>query len=215
MYHEFGHALHGMLSQCRYEKLSGTAVTRDFVELPSQIMENWALEPQVLAMYARHWRTGEPFPAELVERLQRSRHFNQGFETVEYLAASFLDMDWHTISDPGVFADLDVDGFEAASLGNLGLIDQVATRYRSPYFRHIFGGGYSAGYYAYVWAEVLDADAYAAFTATGDIFDPATALSFRENILERGGSDEPMDLYRKVRGRDPGIEPLLVRRGLD
>jgi peptidyl-dipeptidase Dcp len=215
MYHEFGHALHGMLSQCRYEKLSGTSVTRDFVELPSQIMENWALEPQVLAMYARHWRTGESIPAELVERLQRSRHFNQGFETVEYLAASFLDMDWHTISDPGVFADLDVDGFEAASLGNLGLIDQVATRYRSPYFRHIFGGGYSAGYYAYVWAEVLDADAYAAFTATGDIFDAATALSFRRNILERGGSDEPMDLYRKFRGRDPGIEPLLVRRGLD
>jgi peptidyl-dipeptidase Dcp len=215
MFHEFGHALHGMLSQCRYEKLSGTSVARDFVELPSQIMENWALEPQVLALYARHWQTGAPIPAELVERLQRARHFNQGFETVEYLAASFLDMDWHTIKDPGVFANLDVDGFEAASLGNLGLLEQVATRYRSPYFRHIFGGGYSAGYYAYVWAEVLDADAFAAFTATGDIFDPATALSFRQNILERGGSDEPMDLYRKFRGRDPGIEPLLARRGLD
>jgi peptidyl-dipeptidase Dcp len=214
MFHEFGHALHGMLSQCRYEKLSGTAVARDFVELPSQVMENWALEPEVLALYARHWQTDRPMPAALVERLRGARHFNQGFETVEYLAASFLDMDWHTIADPDTIAGVDPDTFEAASLGRLGLIDAIATRYRSPYFRHVFGGGYSAGYYSYVWAEVLDADAFAAFTEAGNVFDPATALAFRRNILERGGSDDPMDLYRRFRGRDPGIEPLLVRRGL-
>lgn len=156
LFHEFGHALHGMLSQCRYEKLSGTAVARDFVELPSQILENWALGPTVMAMYARHWQTGLAIPAELVERVQSARHFNQGFETVDKLAASYLDMDWHTIDDPGVFATLDVDAFESASLGRIGLIDAVAPRYRSPYFRHIFGGGYAAGYYAYVWAEVLE-----------------------------------------------------------
>lgn len=214
LYHEFGHALHGMLSQCRYEKLSGTAVARDFVELPSQILENWALEPAVLARHAKHWRTGEPMPAELVERLQRARHFNQGFETVEYLAASYLDMDWHTLADPQAVAAADPDAFEAASLGRIGLIDAIATRYRSPYFRHVFGGGYAAGYYAYVWAEVLDADAFAAFRETGDVFDAATAASFRRHVLERGGSALPMDLYRAFRGRDPEIGPLLERRGL-
>jgi len=214
LYHEFGHALHGMLSQCRYEKLSGTAVARDFVELPSQILENWALEPAVLARHTKHWRTGEPMPAELVERLQRARHFNQGFETVEYLAASYLDMDWHTLADPQAVAAADPDAFEAASLGRIGLIDAIATRYRSPYFRHVFGGGYAAGYYAYVWAEVLDADAFAAFRETGDVFDAATAASFRRHVLERGGSALPMDLYRAFRGRDPEIGPLLERRGL-
>lgn len=219
MYHEFGHALHGMLSQCRYESLSGTAVARDFVELPSQVLENWALEPEVLALYAKHWQTGEPIPAELVAKLQKAKHFNQGFETVEYLAASILDMDWHTISDPAVFASPNaeqlVDRFEAASLERIGLIGAIAPRYRSPYFRHVFGGGYSAGYYSYVWAEVLDADAFAAFEATGNIFDPATAKSFRQNILERGGTEDPMVLYQRFRGQAPGIKPLLARRGLD
>lgn len=214
MFHEFGHALHGMLSQCRYEKLSGTAVARDFVELPSQVLENWALEPEVVSSWARHWQTGRPIPGALVERLQKARHFNQGFETVEYLAASFLDMDWHTLADPAGFAALDVEAFEAASLARIGLPATIAVRYRSPYFRHVFAGGYAAGYYSYVWAEVLDADAFAAFTATGDVFDRATATAFRRHILERGGSDEPMDLYRAFRGRDPGIEPLLARRGL-
>jgi peptidyl-dipeptidase Dcp len=219
MYHEFGHALHGMLSQCRYESLSGTAVARDFVELPSQVLENWALEPQVLALYANHWQTGAPIPAELVAKLQKAKHFNQGFETVEYLAASILDMDWHTISDPAVFASQNaeqlVDRFEAESLSRIGLIGAIAPRYRSPYFRHVFGGGYSAGYYSYVWAEVLDADAFAAFEATGDIFDAATAKSFRQNILERGGTEDPMVLYQRFRGQAPGIKPLLMRRGLD
>ena len=215
MYHEFGHALHGMLSQCRYEKLSGTAVARDFVELPSQVLENWALEPVVLAQHARHWQTGRPMPPELVDRLQRARHFNQGFETVEYLAASYLDMDWHTIGDPAVAANADPDAFEAASLGRIGLIDAIAVRYRSPYFRHVFGGGYAAGYYAYVWAEVLDADAFAAFREAGDVFDAATAAAFRRHILERGGSAPPMELYRAFRGREPGIEALMARRGLD
>ncbi len=215
MYHEFGHALHGMLSQCRYEGLSGTAVARDFVELPSQVLENWALEPQVLDLYARHWQTGEPIPADLVAKLQKAKHFNQGFETVEYLAASYLDMDWHTIGDPATFAALDVDRFEKGSLERIGLIDAIAPRYRSPYFRHVFAGGYSAGYYAYVWAEVLDADAFAAFEATGDIFDQATAKSFRQNILERGGTEDPMVLYQRFRGQAPGIKPLLTRRGLD
>ncbi|MBM4131826.1 M3 family metallopeptidase, partial [bacterium] len=215
LYHEFGHALHGMLSECRYEKLSGTAVARDFVELPSQLLENWALEPAVLARHARHWRTGEPMPAGLIERLQRARHFNQGFETVEYLAASYLDLDWHTLADPQAVAAADPDAFEAASLGRIGLLDAIATRYRSPFFRHVFGGGYAAGYYAYIWAEVLDADAYAAFRDSGDIFDAATAASFRRHVLERGGAAPPMDLYRAFRGRDPEIGPLLERRGLD
>ncbi|MBK8165686.1 MAG: M3 family metallopeptidase [bacterium] len=214
MYHEFGHALHGMLSRCRYEKLSGTSVARDFVELPSQVLENWAVEPAVLSRHARHWQTQQPIPADLVERLQRARHFNQGFETVEYLAASYLDMDWHSLDDPAKVAATDPDAFETAALERIGLIDAIAVRYRSPYFRHVFGGGYAAGYYSYVWAEVLDADAFAAFGEAGDIFDQGIAASFRGHVLERGGSAPPMDLYRAFRGRDPEIGPLLERRGL-
>ena len=211
MFHEFGHALHGMLSDCRYRTLSGTSVARDFVELPSQIMENWALQPEVLNQYARHHASGESIPTELVDRLQRSSHFNQGFETTEYLAACFLDMDWHSLTDTETRATV---SFEQESLDRIGLIDQIVVRYRSPYFRHIFGGGYAAGYYSYVWAEVLDADAFEAFQETGDIFDPATARSFRENILAAGGGEEPMVLYERFRGKRPGIEPLLRRRGL-
>lgn len=212
MFHEFGHGLHGMLSDCRYRTLSGTAVARDFVELPSQIMENWALEPEVLDLYARHYLTGGRIPAELVEKLQASTHFNQGFETTEYLAASYLDLDWHTLSDTEV---RDPASFEKGSLERIGLIDQILVRYRSPYFRHVFAGGYSAGYYSYIWAEVLDADAYAAFKETGNIFDPETARSFREHILSAGGAEEPMVLYRRFRGSEPGIGPLLKRKGLD
>ncbi len=211
MFHEFGHALHGMLSDCRYQSLSGTSVARDFVELPSQVMENWALEPEVLDLYARHYKTGARIPQELVARIKASGHFNQGFETAEYVAASYLDMDWHTLTDttPRVPAD-----FEKTSLERIGLIPQIIVRYRSPYFQHIFSGGYSAGYYSYLWAEVLDADAFAAFKETGDIFDPATAQAFRENILERGGGEDPMVLYKRFRGREPSITPLLERRGL-
>jgi peptidyl-dipeptidase Dcp len=211
MFHEFGHALHGMLSDCRYRTLSGTSVARDFVELPSQVMENWALQPEVLNRYARHHASGESIPPELVDRLQRSSHFNQGFETTEYLAACFLDMDWHSLTDTEPRA---AASFEQESLDRIGLIDPIVVRYRSPYFRHIFGGGYAAGYYSYVWAEVLDADAFEAFQETGDIFDPATARSFRENILAAGGGEEPMVLYERFRGKRPGIEPLLRRRGL-
>ncbi len=212
MFHEFGHALHGMLSDCRYEYLSGTSVARDFVELPSQMMENWAFEPEVLATYAKHYRSAEPIPAELIAKLENSKHFNQGFATTEYLAASFLDMDWHSLE---TVEEQDPDTFEAASMDKIGLIDEIVPRYRSPYFRHIFAGGYSAGYYSYVWAEVLDADGFEAFKESGNLFDPATARSYRDNILARGGSDEPMKLYRQFRGQDPGIAPLLARKGLD
>ena len=212
MFHEFGHGLHGMLAQSTYRSLSGTSVARDFVELPSQIMENWAFEPEVLDMYARHYQTGERIPAELVAKIQNAKHFNQGFATTEYLAACFLDMDWHTLTDT---EGVESNRFEKQSLDRIGLLDEIVVRYRSPYFRHIFAGGYSAGYYAYVWAEVLDADAFEAFKETGDLFDQETARSFRANILERGGTAEPMDLYRKFRGTEPGIDALLVRKGLD
>ncbi len=211
LFHEFGHALHGLLSDCHYEKLAGTSVPRDFVELPSQIMENWASEPAVLKMYAHHYQTNLPIPDELIARIKKSATFNQGFETVEYLAAAFLDMDWHTLTQP---TPLDVISFENQSLSRIGLIPEIVVRYRSPYFRHIFSGGYSAGYYSYIWAEVLDADAFQAFKET-DIFHPALAQSFRENILARGGTEDPMVLYLRFRGREPKIEPLLERRGLN
>jgi len=211
MFHEFGHALHGMRSDCRYRTLSGTSVARDFVELPSQIMENWALEPEVLDLYARHYETGAPIPAELVEKLKASGHFNQGFETAEFVAAAYLDMDWHTLTDTD---PREPAAFEQAAMERIGLIPEIVVRYRSPYFRHVFAGGYSSGYYAYLWAEVLDADAFAAFKEAGDLFDPATARSFRENILERGGSEDPMALYERFRGKEPSIAPLLERRGL-
>jgi len=212
LFHEFGHALHGLLSNCTYESLAGTNVARDFVELPSQIMENWASEPEVLKMYARHYETGEPMPDELIEKIIKTRHFNQGFATVEYLAASFLDMDWHTLTEAK--SKSDVLQFEDKSLGKIGLIPEIISRYRSTYFRHIFAGGYSSGYYSYIWAQVLDADAFQAFKETGDLFDPKTAKAFRENILSRGDTEDPMTLYKRFRGKEPSIEPVLERRGL-
>jgi peptidyl-dipeptidase Dcp len=213
LFHEFGHGLHGMLSQCTYESLAGTNVCRDFVELQSQIMENWASDPTVLKMYARHYQTGEPMPDELIEKIRKARHFNQGFATTEYLAASYLDMDWHTLSQTE--PKTDVLAYEDDCLGKIGLIPEIISRYRSPYFRHVFAGGYSSGYYSYVWAEVLDADAFQAFKETGDVFDQKTAASFRKNILERGNTEDPMKLYVQFRGREPSIEPLLERRGLN
>jgi peptidyl-dipeptidase Dcp len=210
LFHEFGHSLHGMLTQVGYESLSGTSVARDFVELPSQIMENWAAEPEVLKAYALHYQTNAPMPQQLIDKLTRSSYFNQGFATVEYLAASYLDMDYHTITDT---ADIDVLSFEKKSMNKIGLINQIIPRYRTTYFNHIWGGGYSAGYYSYLWAEVLDADAFDAFKSKG-IFDAATAKSFRENVLEKGGTDEPMKLYINFRGAEPAITPLLKRRGL-
>jgi len=209
MFHEFGHALHGLLSRCAYERLSGTSVPSDFVELPSQIMENWAQHPDVIKSYARHYQTGEPIPDELLAKVKRAGLFNLGFATVEYMAACYLDMDWHTLSDP---AECDPLAFEADSMKRIGLIPEIVVRYRSPYFRHIFSGGYEAGYYSYIWSEVLDADAFEAFKETS-LFDPATALSFRTNILSKGGSEDPMVLYKRFRGREPKVDAVLRRKG--
>lgn len=210
MFHEFGHTLHSLLSNCTYRKISGTSVPRDFVEFPSQIMENWAAEPEVLKMYAKHYQTGETIPDELIEKIKNASHFNQGFAAVEYLAASFLDMDLHTLIDS---AEIDVENFEKNSMNKIGLINEIASRYRTTYFNHIFYHGYSAGYYSYIWAEVLDADAFDKFKETG-IFNKDTADSFRKNILAAGNSEEPMILYKRFRGREPKIDPLLEKRGL-
>jgi len=210
MFHEFGHALHGLLSNCTYISLSGTAVPRDFVELPSQIMENWAAEPEVLKMYALNYKTGEPIPDELIEKMKNAGHFNQGFITVEFMSAALLDMDWHTIIEQ---KNYDVTEFENASLEKMHMIPEIVVRYRSTYFAHIFSGGYSSGYYSYAWAEVLDADAFEAFKENG-IFDQATARAFRENILSMGGTDDPMKLYVQFRGREPKTEAMLKRKGL-
>ncbi len=212
LFHEFGHAMHGMLSNCTYESVSGTETPRDFVEFPSQVMENWALHPEVLKTYAKHYKTGEVIPTKLVEKIKNSSKFNQGFATTEYLAASFLDMDWHTITKP---VSIDVNTFENNSMNKIGLIPEIKPRYRSTYFNHIFSGGYSSGYYSYIWAEVLDADAFAAFEKTGDIFNPDLASKYRKYILSSGGTEDSMELYKKFRGSEPAIEPLLKRRGLD
>jgi peptidyl-dipeptidase Dcp len=211
LFHEFGHALHGLLANVTYESLSGTSVKRDFVELPSQIMEHWASEPDVLKVYAHHYETDEVIPDELIEKLLKVKTFNQGFATTEYLAASILDMDWHSLEETDPQA---TNKFEKQSMTALGLVDEIAPRYRSTYFSHIFSGGYSAGYYSYIWAEVLDADGYEAFTEKG-IFDAETAKSFRKNILEKGGTEDPMTLYKKFRGREPEVDALISQRGLD
>lgn len=211
LFHEFGHALHGLLSNTVYPTLSGTSTPRDFVEFPSQVMENWCMHPEVLKNYAFHYKTGEPIPDELIQKIKNSGKFNQGFATVEYLAASFLDMDWHTLTEP---VEHDAIEFENASMNKIGLIKQIVPRYRSTYFNHIFAGGYSAGYYSYIWSEVLDADAFAAFQESGDVYNQELANKYREFILSKGGTDDSMKLYRSFRGQDPTIEPLLVKRGL-
>jgi peptidyl-dipeptidase Dcp len=210
MFHEFGHALHGLLSDCTYTRLSGTSVPRDFVELPSQIMENWAAEPEMLKLYAKHYETGETIPDELIQKIQSSSHFNQGFITAEYIAAALLDMHWHTIGDFN--DDLDVNEFETKVMNEIGLIPEVLPRYRSTYFSHIFSGGYASGYYVYEWAAVLDADAFQAFKETS-LFDKKTAKSLRDNIISRGSTDEAMNLYKAFRGKEPSVEPHLKRKG--
>jgi peptidyl-dipeptidase Dcp len=209
LFHEFGHALHGMLSDVTYESLAGTSTPRDFVEFPSQVMENWMTEPEVLAMFARHYRTGEAIPEEIVEKITASTKFDQGFKTVEYLAASYLDMAYHTLDSPEVVA---TGAFEDAAMADIGMLDEIIPRYRSTYFAHIFAGGYSAGYYSYLWSEVLDADAFQAFKESS-LFDADTAARFREHILSKGGTRPGMELYENFRGRAPQIEPLLERRG--
>ena len=212
MFHEFGHALHGLLSQCVYRSTGGTSVKRDFVELPSQINENWAFQPEVLATYAFHWQTGEVIPEELVAKVQAAANFNQGFTTGELCAASILDMKWHELDS---VEGIDVESFEKKVCEEMGLVSEIIPRYRSTYFNHIFGSsGYSAGYYSYLWAEVLDKDAFELFMQKG-IFDKETAMSFRHNILEKGGSEEPMTLYRNFRGADPDSGALLRARGLE
>ena len=210
LFHEYGHALHGLLTQCTYKSVSGTSVARDFVELPSQIMENWAFQPEVLATYARHYETGEVIPEELVAKIEAAEHFNQGFMTTELAAAAILDMKWHML--PSV-EGIDPLAFEAQVCKEMGLIGEIIPRYRTTYFNHIFNSGYSAGYYSYLWAEVLDKDAFELFKEKG-IFDKETAMSFRRNVLEMGGSDEPMDLYRRFRGADPDPKALIKARGL-
>lgn len=248
MFHEFGHALHGLLSRCTYKDVSGTSVARDFVELPSQLNENWAFQPEVLAMYAKHYRTGQSIPDSLVVKIRRSGKFNQGFMTTELAAAAILDMRWHELTSIYVPADspfasdtpapegavpaflkvggkkiptgsspelrvLDPLKFEQYVMAQAGLPDEIIPRYRSTYFNHIFKNGYNAGYYSYLWAEVLDKDAFELFQRRG-IFDKKTAMSYRHNILEKGGSDDPMLLYRRFRGAEPDTGALLRARGL-
>lgn len=208
LFHEFGHALHGLLSDITYP---GSSVPRDFVELPSQIMEHWALEPEVLKVYAKNYLTNEIIPAEIVEKLDKSGKFNTGFTTVEYIAAALLDMQYHAIQEP---VELDIRGFENKAMNMYGLIPEIKPRYRSTYFNHIWGGGYSAGYYSYLWCEILDADAFQAFKETGDIFNKEVASKFEEEILSKGGTRDPLEMYIAFRGKEPGIDALLKNRGL-
>jgi peptidyl-dipeptidase Dcp len=212
LFHEFGHGLHGLLSQVRYERLSGTQVLRDFVELPSQIYEHWALQTEVLKRHARHVQTGEPIPDALLEKIRAARQFNQGFETVGYTACALLDLALHEQTD----ADgVDIAAFEPAELSRLGLPEGTSTYHRLPHFQHLFSSyGYAAGYYVYMWAEVLDADGFGAFEEAGDPFDAATAARLHRHIYAAGGSVDPMQAYRAFRGRDARVEPLLAKRGL-
>ncbi len=210
LFHEFGHALHGFLSKCTYASLSGTNVPRDFVEMPSQLMENWCYEPEVMRSYAKHYLTGETIPDSLIASLQRAKTFNQGFVMTELLSATILDMDYHLITTTD---SIDVEAFEKASMERMGMIPQIIVRYRSTNFSHIFTTGYEAGYYSYTWAAVLDADVFAAFKETGDIFNREVATSLRCNILERGFTDDPMTLYVNFRGRQPDPKNLLRKKG--
>jgi len=209
LFHELGHGLNSLFSNVTYS--GGRNVPRDFVELPSQVMENWALEPEVLKMYAKHYQTGQVIPQELIDKIENSRLFNQGFETVEYLAASFLDMDWHMLADS---KERDVPTFEKESFVKIGLMPEIESRYQSTNYAHIMGG-YAAGYYSYIWAAVLDADAFQAFKEKGNLFDKKTAVAFRNYILAKSGTDDAMVLYKKFRGREPNVNALLKRRGLN
>jgi peptidyl-dipeptidase Dcp len=210
-FHEFGHGLHGMITNCKYRSLSGTNVSRDFVELPSQVMENWASEPEVLKMYAKHYKTGETIPDELIAKLEATGTYGQGFINTELLASSFSDLAFHTLKKT---QKINAVEFEKNTLKELGLIPEIISRHQAPYFKHIFTTGYDAGYYSYTWAAVLDADAFEAFKETGDLFDKETADRFRTFVLEKGNTQDPMDLYVSFRGKKPDIKPLLRNRGL-
>ncbi len=210
LFHEFGHALHGLLSKCTYPSLAGTNVPRDFVELPSQIMENWCRHPKVMKMYAKHYKTGEAIPDALIKKIEAAATYGQGFITTELLAASLLDMDYYSIKEKQAINPL---AFEEQAMNKIGLIPEIISRYRSPYFQHIFTTGYDAGYYSYTWTAILDADAFAAFVESGDLFNPELAKKFR-HLLESGNTVEPMDLYRAFRGKDPSPKALLKRKGM-
>ena len=227
LFHEFGHGLHNLFKDVHYAGVS--SVPRDFVELPSQVMEHWVFEPEVLKVFAKHFETGEVIPAELIEKLDKSGKYGQGFATTEYLAASYLDMDYHAIAGnaadkkvikfvdqmSNVPANLDVMEFEQQTLGRRGLLDQIPARYRSTYFNHTMGGGYTAGYYSYIWSEVLDCDAFEAFKGSGDLFNQDFAAKFRKYVLTPGGIDDAMEMYKNFRGHEPSTEPLLKNRGLN
>jgi peptidyl-dipeptidase Dcp len=213
LFHEFGHGLHGLLSEVTYPKISGTNVATDFVELPSQLYEHWLEQPDVLRRFARHYQTGTAMPEDLLQRLLAARNFNVGFATIEYLACAYVDLGFHSVSAPGT---IDPTAFEDDALKRLGMPDEIVMRHRPPHFGHVFsGGGYAAAYYSYMWSEVLDADAFEAFEETGDIFDPATARRLRETIYAAGGARDPADAYRAFRGRLPNPEALLRKRGLE
>ncbi len=210
-FHEFGHALHGLLSNVNYLALSGTNVPRDFVELPSQVMENWAADPEVLKMYAKHYKTGAVIPDALIDKLEKAGTFGQGFETVEYLASALLDMDFHTIETP---IKETAAVFEDKSMTKHHLISAIVPRHKANYFSHVFAGGYAAGYYSYIWSGVLDTDVYEQFKSTS-LFNPEKSKSFRSNVLEKGGSEDPMELFKRFKGSEPNIKPLLKKRGLE
>jgi peptidyl-dipeptidase Dcp len=211
LFHEFGHALHGLLSSVTYPRISGTSVSTDFVELPSQLYEHWLEQPEVLRRYARHYQSGEPMPEELLQRLIAARNFNMGFATVEYVSSALVDLEFHSLPAAD---NLDTAAFEKKSLSEIGMPSEIGMRHRSPHFGHIFsGGGYAAAYYSYMWSEVLDADAFAAFEETGNIFDPATAKRLRDTIYAAGGKQDPAEAYKAFRGRLPNADALLRKRG--
>jgi peptidyl-dipeptidase Dcp len=212
LFHEFGHGLHGLFTEGKYTRTAGE-VPRDFVELPSQVMENWAGEPEVLRMYAKHYQTGEVIPDALIDKLTNSSQFNQGFTTVEYIAASILDLDYHELGVPAEVED--INAFEAEAMAKIGLIPEIIPRYRTTYFSHIFDGGYAAGYYVYLWAAVLDSDAFDYFKQSGDIFNRDIAANFRKYCLAENGNDDGMVQYQKFRGQEPSMLPLLKKRGLN
>ena len=214
LFHEFGHALHGLLSDVTYPLISGTNVARDFVELPSQLYEHWLEQPEVLRLFAVHAATGEPMPEALLEKVLAARRFNQGFATVEYTSSALVDLDLHLLNQAD--GDVDVLAFEKAALQKIGMPEAIVMRHRTPHFGHIFAGdGYAAGYYSYLWSEVLDADAFAAFEESGDIFDPATAKRLHDHIYSAGHRRDPAEAYKAFRGRMPTTEALLKKRGLD
>jgi peptidyl-dipeptidase Dcp len=212
LFHEFGHALHALLSDVTYPFISGTAVATDFVELPSQLYEHWIERPEVLQRFAVHAKTGQPMPKSLIDRLRAARTFNQGFSTVEFIASAMVDLDFHSLEQVD---RLDVDAFEARTLARIGMPEEIAMRHRSPQFTHVFsGGGYASAYYSYMWSEVMDADAFKAFEETGDIFDPATAQRLRDDIYAAGNAQDPGRAYVAFRGRLPTVDALLEKRGL-